>query len=575
MQMLETTMNTKFIPGTNLTGGLGTADWRFLLPSLELETILCIGVPTANMLATLSAEYSIIAVISSDELELSRLYLKAEALHLTNVHAIHVLDINHLPFHSHSVRVIFFAGSAECRRRLHHPAFLKELHRILQSDGTLYADMRCGLVALVNRLLGKRLWDHRFEGTDSFWLTPLKGDFRTAVPLHDRHISAYFFKNVLYGQSFKKRFLSSIGHVFSKCGVIGHVSPYRAVTVKASADSHRNTSVPDYIVDIARQAGVDLTRYRFGLSARGKHNANKLIFFLFPEGSKRPDMVVKMTRSRAFNLRLENEHRILQELYTGAYVKQASFPKPLFFGYHNNLALLGLKAVEGNPFRIRTTAAPDCPIARDAADWICRLGGSSAGRNKVSSAEVCRVLDELLQRFRRIYTLSPSENHFLCEQINAIRDSRLAFPLVFQHGDPGTWNILVSRQENIVFIDWEAGELKGMPLWDLFYFMRSFAIWIERNRGHRDSLKNMARHFLAPSEVGKILIQLTEKYCSSIHLDKALVKPLFFLCWMHRALKESTRLRRESLPQGTFIKLLELFIEQHNAPALTALFLKR
>jgi hypothetical protein len=572
--MLETTLNTKFVPGTNLTGGLGTADWRFLLPSLELETLVCIGVPPESMLATLSAVSTVTVVISDDEVELSRLHRQAKALHLTNVYGVHVRDIDHLPFHPHSIQVIFFTGSAGRRRRLHHPALLRELHRILRSDGALYAEMRRVSVALMNRRLGKWLEDYEVEGADRFWLTPLKSDFRTAVPLHDRHISAYFFKNVLYGQSFKKRLLSSIGHVFSKCGMIGHVSPHRAVVVKPSADGHRNTSVPDYIVDIAGQAGVDLTRYRFGLSARGKHNANKLIFFLFPEGAKRPDMVVKMTRSKAFNLRLENEHRILQELDTGAYVKHASFPKPLFFGYHNNLALLGLKAVEGNPFRIRTTAAPGCPIARDAADWICRLGGSSAGRYQASSLEICRVLDELLQRFSRNYALRPSENHFLSEQIHAIRGSHFVFPLVFQHGDPGTWNIMVSRQENIVFIDWEAGELKGMPLWDLFYFMRSFAIWIERNRGHRDSLKNMARHFLVPSELGKILIQLTEKYCSTIHLDKALVKPLFFLCWMHRALKESTRLHRDSLPQGTFIKLLRLFIEQHNAPALTALFLK-
>ena len=46
--MLDTTLATTFVPGTNLKGEVAGANWSFLLPSLELEQILCLGTPPAT-----------------------------------------------------------------------------------------------------------------------------------------------------------------------------------------------------------------------------------------------------------------------------------------------------------------------------------------------------------------------------------------------------------------------------------------------------------------------------------------------------------------------------------------------
>ena len=42
------------------------------------------------------------------------------------------------------------------------------------------------------------------------------------------------------------------------------------------------------------------------------------------------------------------------------------------------------------------------------------------------------------------------------------------------------------------FLDWEAAELHGMPLWDLFYFARSVAVGVARACGTRGSLEAFA-----------------------------------------------------------------------------------
>src|SRR3972149_12166713 len=46
--MLKLTLNTKFVPGSNIRGDMACADWRFLLPSLDLAEGLCLGGPSIN-----------------------------------------------------------------------------------------------------------------------------------------------------------------------------------------------------------------------------------------------------------------------------------------------------------------------------------------------------------------------------------------------------------------------------------------------------------------------------------------------------------------------------------------------
>jgi hypothetical protein len=573
--MLDTTLATTYVPGTNLINDLGSADWRYLLPNLELDIVVCMGALSMNVLRVLSTIGKRIVVVSEDERELRNIIQQASDRQLNNVFAVKVRDRIHLPFQHHSVQIIHVQSLPGDKKRLHDPAFLKELKTILRTDGILCFEIQNKGAGIIHGRLARRLCRLGLDASKAFWLTPLTGDFQTASPLYDRDIAVYFFKNLLYGQSLKKQVLSLIGQMLSKCGVMGYLWPHRAIVAKSSAPGPQNAKVPDYIAALAGQAGVDLTRYRFGLSARGKNNANKLIFFLFHEDETKPRLVVKMTRSHDFNYRLENEFKVLQELSRSGLVNQASFPKPIFFGYHKNLALLGLEAVDGSPFRTRTTAAPSCPIARKAVEWICRLGPSSESQQVVPSKDVSQALHDLFRRFNRIYRLPDSERQFLHEQIDVIANIDVGFPLVVQHGDPGTWNILVSQQNHVIFIDWEAGELKGMPLWDLFYFMRSFASWVSRTQGKDDALKNFSEHFLTASELNYLLIDLTERYCSEIRLDKTLVKPLFYTCWMHRALKESTRLSQDSLQYGTFINLLKLCIEQRHTLALSALFFER
>jgi hypothetical protein len=570
--MLENTLSTNFVPGTNLTGGLVRASWRFLLPSLEPDVIVCLGVPSAATLSVLSAMGKETLVISTNVQQLETITSRLEPPAQSKVRTVRVDDFSRLPLQDKSVSLVFLVGKKEVARKLCDVALAAELNRLLEDGGAIYCEVKNLPDRLAAGKMSKRLAGLGFAAPRVFWLTPWRGELRTAFPHGNMRMAKYLFTNVLFGRSWKTRVLSRAGVLLSQTYLLHPAATRRAILMQRSLQNGARQAPPLYLLALAKKQGMDLSKLQCGLSARGKFNANKNIFYFFDREGDKAKAVVKMTRAPEFNARLENEYRVLFTLQEKGFVDPATFPEPLFFGYHARLAILGQKAVHGEPFRSRTKATVDCPIAHDAINWIVKLGTASSNPSAATAAQVGGALMQLFRRFAEIYPLAKFEADFLAGQIAAISDFSGKFPLVFQHGDPGTWNMLVSAAGRVIVIDWEAGEPAGMPLWDLFYFMRTYGSWVSRMQGSRDSLENFTRNFLEPSALHALLAETTRRYCSGAGLAADLVAPLFYTCWMHRSLKEATRLPKDSLPKGVFFNLLRRCIERHNSPALNSLF---
>ena len=94
-----------------------------------------------------------------------------------------------------------------------------------------------------------------------------------------------------------------------------------------------------------------------------------------------------------------------------------------------------------------------------------------------------------------------------------------SIPSVLVHGDLGTWNLLAHHGE-VRVLDWES------------------AGWVRA-------------------------------YSEAVGLDLDLVAPLFHTCWMHRAVKESTRLPPGAVGQHGPLRMQ--LAEAHEAPGIPAL----
>lgn len=564
--MLETTLSTAFVPATNLQGRVAGANWSYLLPSLELERVLCVGSPSAAALAALARLARAVTVVCASSRQAAQVGKTIRDNRWANVQA--AADGEgpaSLPPGAVDLAVV--AGWNSVRRLRRDGRLLAHIQHLLKPDGMIY----CEFGGLALGPIGGRATKDRLEGFERlrlFWLAPLRGEARAAVPLGDRATIGYFLGHVLKGLSVNLRGwrrlvglsarFAFLGRFIRRCGVLAGGEP--------------TEQPPHYLRAVAARAGVDISRHRWGLTAHGRYNSQKVLFLLFDRAGVRPEYVVKMTRDPRFNSRLENEFRALSLLRRLGLDDGQRAPQPAFFGHHGSLAILGETAIEGAPFRRRGSAQADSPHLRDAVGWLTDLAAATASLTQATPSQAARGLERLCDQFVHIYHPSPAHRDFLRAQVQAVASCPGPLPLVFQHGDPGAWNLLVTPSGRVAFLDWEAAEPAGMPLWDLFYLLRSCGVSAARRGGAASTLKVFEARFLAESAFSALLAESVRRYCARIGLPPDLIEPLFYTCWMHRALKEATRLPTDRLEKGQYAALLRLCIERRDAPGLRRLF---
>jgi Phosphotransferase enzyme family len=484
-----------FIPGTNLRGDTGGAAWLFLLPSLELGRVLCIGAPSAAALRTLGRLADELVVCGGRR----ERWVARRRCARAGIRQVQVLS----------------PGAVPARRA--------DLAVVSGKDAAVHG-------------VGAVFMDKPGDGPPSsgceLCLAPAAGEPSVVAANGDA---------------------ATLSYLAAATGP--RARDNRRALIAAHGFSPDRLGVPAYVRDIAATHGLDLEEHRVGLAAPTEYASRKAVMFLFRGQESEPELVVKLARDERQNERLENEWRALGWL--SDLNVPGNVPRHAFLGHHAGLAVLGQSALQGFPFRGRTSARPDCPLARAALEWLLELGRATA-HPAPDGDDVEAAMSDLASRFHALYRLTGRQRAALKHHIDALAGAGSALPLVLQHGDPGTWNLLVGPGGAPAFLDWEAAERHGMPLWDAFYFMRSFAVTVARAKGRTSRLGAVRREFLADNDLSRLLAAAVERHCAEIALDRELVKPLFVTCWMHRALKEATRLAPARLDSGHYVNLLRL-----------------
>jgi hypothetical protein len=556
--VLDTTLATRFVPGTNLQGKVPGGGWRFLLPDLAVDRVICLGSPSADMIAELAAIGQQVEL----HIRLPLLRRAADMVRATGLGNVRVRVLGEGPLRAGGgTQVVVVAGSS--RRMLRDGAVRRALSTLLAGGGLVWMEggwpRGTGLIKAVRRL-----------GTaQAFWIAPPWGPPRTAVPLGDRDTIEHFRRGGLVSPPFSSRVLGRAWRMARGNRVLGGTM-WRHGLLLGQADEALPPP-PRYLSRLAEEAGIRLDGLRWGLSDPAGYSSRKVRFHLLEPGTGQTAYVVKLARLPEFNARLENEWSALTLLRDRGIGDPETVPRPAFAGTCGGLAVVGETGIEGESLDRPAHASVDSPAARAGAEFLVELGAATANPAASTPATVAEGLEQLFESFVAIYGLESWHREFLRGEIAAIAESDEPFPVVFQHGDPGMWNAAVTPTGRVAFLDWEAAEPEGMPLWDLFYFMRSYGVAVARRSGVRDWLKGFAREFLSDSRRSRLQIELAERLCGRIGLSRRLVGPLFFTCWMHRALKEATRLPVSAVERGHFVGLLRMCIDERDAPPLRRL----
>jgi hypothetical protein len=567
--VLHVTRTSQFAPGSNLKGDIRGANWALLMNRLELGRVLFLGAPapaTLSMIATLAEDVMVWEPNPSRRRQLQSWSREGDRSRVM------IAERPQAAWRLNEVRLDLLCPSPGGRRW--PTSMLRDSIRAGEQVylETLMPFTRNGWARKLEQILG------HIRAPLRLWLTPLHREIRSAVPVDDRDTARYFMDHGMCGENVQLPGLKTVVRILGRKGF--HRPLARRIGLLHRAAQHddrsgdatsgdrstlrRDVQPPLYLRELALRNGIQFDQCRWGLWARGDYRSQKALFFLFDGSSGEARYVVKLVRDPEFNSRLENEYR--QQLGPGHH---AHIPRAVFMGHPGGLAAVGETAMDGPPFRSRSNGSASCSVVLEALEWLTQLGEATARPTEPSAA--AEALHDLYKRFCQVYTPAPDLRVFLERQIQQLATSEHAIPTVFQHGDPGVWNVVVRPNGRVVFMDWEAAETHGMPLWDVLYFLRSYTM-LTRVRGLRTRAETFATHFLDEGPLSGLIHDAIAEYCARTGVHPSLVEPLFYTCWMHRALKESNRLDADQLERGRFLELLQLCMKRHDAPGLQRLF---
>lgn len=597
-------------PGSNVKGRIAGANWMFLRPRLDAACCLCLGAPSPAALAMLTRFGRQVVVAVGSDRQARAFRRRLQGAQDDRVRLVVIGPDGQIPVDRATAVDVLFVARWHMRRRLRRDARLRaNALGLLAADGVAYYEHRGPFDPLLQDLVDAAdgrppLVARRFR------LTPLAGEMQSAVPVGEDAIGTYFHGHGLDRpsltiddlQRFARKMVagwwprrrrnrtvaaaprgnSSATHAASNGGsrrLTGVAAALRSSVsvVSQIVDRHpvfdrlgrgavvvgpapiARRGAPEYLEPLATAAGLQLSDFRWGLSARGEYQSRKVLFLLFDRHRPVPAYIIKLVREPALNSRLEREYHALRWLAERGIGDEETVPRALSLGYHAGLAMVCETVIDGAPFRDRTTRRAECSCFRGAVELLTAMAAGSATTAGDHSG-LGSIVEGIFERFSALYRLTPSERAFLATQVDALRAAGASLPRPFQHGDPGTWNMLVSPAGRVALIDWEAAGPDGMPLWDLFYFLRAYCADAVRARGGTDRVRGLLGELLGETPLGAAVVDATRRYCAVVGVPVVLIEPLFYTCWMHRAVKEAARLTQQTLARGHYATLVRAAI---------------
>jgi hypothetical protein len=549
--MLETALAEDLTPSSNLPSAARDTLWVHLLPDLEPLHVGWFGPPDAEVVTLLvGAGRMTVTDLTRDLGWVRALPGRLRRRHLSRVRALFLqspMDLVLLP-----------ARAAASMAR--HPTLLEGLTRVLTPDAVvgIIPDLRSGRRGALPRRDIDRIAASLAAGALAELSTgqgvagsPSGG---LAIPLPRRRVwrrsRARLRRAVLI---MRQRVAHARGRGPSRLSRThaSDITLLRPVLAGRSDTPRRGvvllrrncgvTDVPEYLVHLAAGSGVELSGARWAVAPPRGYRSQKVIFSLERQNSTQPDLMVKMTQEPRFNYRLDNERRALELLADVSVADELTVPRVAFAGTHGGLLVVGETALAGDPFRVRSTAVPDCPVAASAIEWLTALGAETM-HSGPDRGPVWPSLRELADRYLAMFVLAPGARRNLDHHLQTLAASSDEIPAVVSHGDPGTWNLLVRPSGGVCFLDWENAESAGMPGWDLLQFLKTFANFSSGVKGVRRSTENTLELLCRAGPINDLVKASLRAYGDRLGIDRELLTPLLLMCWVHQSLKEATRL---------------------------------
>jgi len=254
-----------------------------------------------------------------------------------------------------------------------------------------------------------------------------------------------------------------------------------------------------------------------------------IVFLILAGGYADPKWVAKIPRLAAETASLDREVANLRALWALRFGGFENVPRVLAYESYLGNRLLLESAVSGYAMRPAVVRQRPRECCEAVISWLIDLYEASFRGHHDRKGSVQRLVGAPLDHFECVFPLSAEEKHLIAETRELVHSLQgLDFPLVFEHGDFSSPNILMRSRGDIGVVDWELAEPHGLPAVDLFFFLTYLAFARHQAETPEDCVSAFHNAFFGPQAWAREYIA---RYRERIRLPAAALKPLFIACW--------------------------------------------
>lgn len=359
-------------------------------------------------------------------------------------------------------------------------------------------------------------------------------------PMDAPHSFKWFMDTLFVAQSPLRRMVEhTVGRAVTvHRALYSQLLPYLSVVGTCEEQGGNNECFLDdsIVSDNLRSAQVSTLIFTYG--------DNRLAMFPFRSDGKGPEVVKKVPKLPAFNVKNLREQETLESIRAQvSSTLRCTIPRPMGLFECGDVAIGVESYVEGQSL-LRSSARWGVPISKKiedlelAADWLTLFHSETARRRGPWGADQMTTwIEEPIHTYKDRFGASEAEET-LFERIRrqALSLQGAPFALVWQHRDFNIWNVF-RNGETVSVIDWEGGRL-GPPLCDLLHFATHWNEVVRSLQSEEDRLSAFQRLYVAPVKSDAIISAVYRaigRYMQQLDLNHRFFPLLLSCTWIELA----------------------------------------
>ncbi len=276
--------------------------------------------------------------------------------------------------------------------------------------------------------------------------------------------------------------------------------------------------------------------------------SSHVVCLLLPEGQRDPVMVAKVPRLAGPSASVRREVANLRAVQTSRPEGFTTIPRVIAFEENAPRQFLLETALTGKPMDPSFVRSDPDRCCRAMLNWLGDLQDATKQTAYANRDWYENLVVKPIRQFSNLLPLSQEERQLLAKTEQLIAPlEKTELPLVFEHGDLSHPNIIWLNDGQLGVVDWELAAPRGLPGFDLFFFLSYVAFAKQKARSSGDHLPAFRAAFFGE---GAWAIPYIKSYCERFQLFRYTPIALFVLTWLRYTASLLGRLDEAPLTSG-------------------------